>query len=868
MEARTLANTLRSSVDSLRLERLLRGGFVLLQLVLVLAVVSAYQLESRTLYHVAMLAVAGFAVHAVLPLQYRLRFFAALSFAAIGVAFGARDGLLLIAAGMVLIGICHLPVRFSVRVGLLVVAGGALAVSRAGLVTAPWSEAVWPILGSMFMFRLALYLHALKHDPTPPKASRTFAYFFMLPNVTFPLFPVVDYSTFARTHYDRDALEIYEKGLSWIVRGLLQLLAYRIVYLHVVPDARAVADLGDLLAFLLGTFLLYLRVSGGFHLIVGLLYLFGFRLPETHHLYYLASSFTDFWRRINIYWKDFMMKLVYYPSFFRLRRRGPTFALVASTLIVFLATWLLHSYQWFWLRGGFPLEAQDALFWSILGTLVVVTSLREMRRPRSRSLSPRGWNAGLALRTMSTFVVLCVLWSLWSTDSVIQWLWLWRAALVADAADLLLLAGLLGGGLLVTGWTWGTRGGETPAAGTDAVASRPVLPLALRPALPLLALLLLASPRLYEAQAPQLAGFVASVREPTLNAADAALQHRGYYEKLDNPGRMSAQLWSTVAQRPANWPGARDAGVLRNRRDFLGWELAPSARGAWNDVPVTINEWGMRDRSYTLAKPAGTYRIALLGQSHTMGTYVRDEEAFQHVLEETLNAAAPAGIRYEVLNFGVTDYALTQQVALLESRVLQFSPDVVILTFASTGVERVVNHLLSVAYAGVPIPFPELEKMLEDAGLGDVARHGVPVPFASLRAVARALGIEARIPYDEAEARIRWLAGDLNVWAVRRAHESIRAHGAVPVVMTLNTVGDRPEGRMPQVTAAREAGFIVFDLFDLFEGRDQAALKVAPWDTHPNAQGHRLIAQELHAELLRAGLVEGGLTRSEPSAHE
>ena len=76
--------------------------------------------------------------------------------------------------------------------------------------------------------------------------------------------------------------------------------------------------------FLLATFLLYLRVSGQFHLIVGVLHLFGFRLPETHHLYFLASSFTDFWRRINIYWKDFMMKLVYYPSFFRLQRLGTT----------------------------------------------------------------------------------------------------------------------------------------------------------------------------------------------------------------------------------------------------------------------------------------------------------------------------------------------------------------------------------------------------------------------------------------------------------------------------------------------------------------------------------------------------------------
>ena len=75
---------------------------------------------------------------------------------------------------------------------------------------------------------------------------------------------------------------------------------------------------------MISTFLLYVRISGQFHLVIGMLHLFGFNLPETHHRYLLASSFTDFWRRINIYWKDFMMKVFYYPAFFRLRKLGET----------------------------------------------------------------------------------------------------------------------------------------------------------------------------------------------------------------------------------------------------------------------------------------------------------------------------------------------------------------------------------------------------------------------------------------------------------------------------------------------------------------------------------------------------------------
>jgi len=87
--------------------------------------------------------------------------------------------------------------------------------------------------------------------------------------------------------------------------------------------------------------------------------MFGFNLPETHHLYYLATSFTDVWRRINIYWKDFVMKLFFYPMHFKLRRMGSLWALSLATLVTFLATWLLHSWQWFWIRGRPLFNWQD-----------------------------------------------------------------------------------------------------------------------------------------------------------------------------------------------------------------------------------------------------------------------------------------------------------------------------------------------------------------------------------------------------------------------------------------------------------------------------------------------------------------------------
>ena len=67
-----------------------------------------------------------------------------------------------------------------------------------------------------------------------------------------------------------------------------------------------------------------------------MLHLFGFNLPETHHLYFLASSFTDFWRRINIYWKDFMMKVFYYPVVLRAAQARRDRGAVIATALVFV----------------------------------------------------------------------------------------------------------------------------------------------------------------------------------------------------------------------------------------------------------------------------------------------------------------------------------------------------------------------------------------------------------------------------------------------------------------------------------------------------------------------------------------------------
>ena len=338
---------------------------VVIQFGLIVLVVGDWQLENQSLSRLMDLAFVGFIIHHLLPLRFRLPFFAVLSLVA--VVFGLHEtgvrtfvagltgrvpladfplgnflyrlipGLSVVGIGLALIGICHLPIRFGARVATVAMAGAGLTVLRANSQWFPDVTEMWVILGSMFMFRLMIYLYDLKHRTAPFSLSRAISYFFLLPNVCFPLFPVVDYKTFCSTYYNEDWPRIYQSGLKWMFRGVIQLLLYRIVYQYAPLDVSKLSSALDVAGCMLGMYLLYLRISGTFHLIVGLLHMFGFNLPETHHLYYLATSFTDVWRRINIYWKDFVMKLFFYPTHFKLRKMGTLWALSLATLATFLA---------------------------------------------------------------------------------------------------------------------------------------------------------------------------------------------------------------------------------------------------------------------------------------------------------------------------------------------------------------------------------------------------------------------------------------------------------------------------------------------------------------------------------------------------
>jgi len=119
----------------------------------------------------------------------------------------------------------------------------------------------------------------------------------------------------------------------------------------------------------------------------------------------------------------------------------------------------------------------------------------------------------------------------------------------------------------------------------------------------------------------------------------------------------------------------------------LGWRMRPGL-AAWytheGRAFVRVNGEGMRDRDHVPYKPAGVYRIAVLGDSYAEARQVEREQAFWARLPEALAACGfQRGKTLEVLNFGVSGYGTAQEYLMLESTAMRYQPDLVLLQFTN-----------------------------------------------------------------------------------------------------------------------------------------------------------------------------------------
>ena len=238
-----------------------------------------------------------------------------------------------------------------------------------------------------------------------------------------------------------------------------------------------------------------------------------------------------------------------------------------------------------------------------------------------------------------------------------------------------------------------------------------------------------------------------------------------------------------------------------------------------------------------LEKPAGTFRILVLGDSITFGWGVEQDKTFCKLLEKKLNGDPPPGgpRHYEVINTGVGNYNTSQEVAYFQERGRLYKPDMVLLAFFINDAE----------------PTRREERNW-------LARESCLYVFASSFWDGILRDLKLRATYKD-YYRSLYTDGKPGWMACQQAFKELMATCPeqqidlrIAIVPELHSVGKDYEFQdiSEKVRRLAKAGNVpVIDLLDGLAVDDPASLWVAPGDAHPNAKAMEMFATQLNQAL-------------------
>ncbi len=146
------------------------------------------------------------------------------------------------------------------------------------------------------------------------------------------------------------------------------------------------------------TFEIYFDFSGYSDMAVGISKMFNIDLPMNFDSPYKALSIRDFWKRWHISLTKFLTTYIYIPL--GGSRKGKCFTYI-NTMIVFLVSGLWHGANW------------TFVLWGILHGIFSCID-RIFDKKEEKIFTPVRW--------LGTFFVVSVLWLLFSSESISQWL--------------------------------------------------------------------------------------------------------------------------------------------------------------------------------------------------------------------------------------------------------------------------------------------------------------------------------------------------------------------------------------------------------------------------------------------------------------
>lgn len=306
----------------------------------------------------------------------------------------------------------------------------------------------------------------------------------------------------------------------------------------------------------------------------------------------------------------------------------------------------------------------------------------------------------------------------------------------------------------------------------------------------------------------------------------AEMGTRLFYARL---ATYNTEMWRYAAELKQPLPYAH-----------LPFHHAPNRQGFYYGATIKTNSHGFRDAEYSVAKPAGTTRIMMLGDSLTLGWGVPVEETFAKRLERRLqDRPAP----YQVINLGIGNYNSEMELELFKRKGLAFSPDVVVLMYFINDMEPtpVVGTFLKEEIA----PHSYFSALLFDRYLRLRALTDRHYDWRQYYASLYAPGAPGRAA---------------NIAAIEELSQICRERGIKLLIVNipeLRVLKDYPfpfaTDLVRSLASRHQVPFL--DLLPALAVHEPSTLWVTPEDPHANGLANGVIAGALYDELVAKGML-------------
>ena len=266
---------------------------------------------------------------------------------------------------------------------------------------------------------------------------------------------------------------------------------------------------------------------------------------------------------------------------------------------------------------------------------------------------------------------------------------------------------------------------------------------------------------------------------------------------------------------------------------------------------VTTNRLGFREREVRIPKPAGSYRVMVLGDSFTWGAGLALDERYTNLVEQELQRRFPTrGV--EVLNFGQPSTPTSVQDRTLGALIERVDPDRVVVGFCINDPQPRAQ-----SYAVELERYHWLFLGIDALGRGQLAHtqrflktHGDQL----LRNTGRVPQWWVALDRVYQPSSTAW---NEFVTALVSIKERCGARDLPPPLFVALWYGrgdfNRPDTRLRLITkwcrqataAAQQIGFETVDMEPAFRRQGDRDRWVNAWDGHPSAECNRIYARHI-----------------------